>query len=475
MDKTGWRADLIRAKNDIPKPLFANAVIALRGAQCWQGALAFDLFAHQTMLVDVPPWQPWINAANFEPRPWTEQDDLALTHWLQTVEAIAVTPAVAAQAVELVARDRSYHPVQDYLLGVEHDGVFRLDTMLSAYFGTEQSEYTKLVGRNTMISAIARIFDPGCKVDTVMILEGNQGLKKSTAIKALFDPWFTDDINELGSKDASMQVAGVWCVELSELDAMSKAEQPKLKAFISRRDDRFRPPYGRRIVERQRSCILIGSTNCNDYLKDWTGARRFLPVNVTKIDVEGLQSDRDMLWAEARVLYEAGVPWWFTEETKSGIAAAALAKEEQEARYQADAWEPLIANYLDSRLHQPPDNPAYRVVIEHVFKNAIGLDEVKWDQAAMNRVARCMKRLGWERKQVTVEIKVQGKPQDKRVWFYVRPPTKDELVQDARQVEIDARKKAAETEPGSNITTLKQLAPVAADAVVMQETAVPQA
>ncbi|MET4442612.1 putative P-loop ATPase [Bradyrhizobium sp. GM2.2] len=474
MDKTGWRAELIRAKNDIPKPLFANAVLALRGAQCWQGVLAFDLFAHQTMLTDVPLWQPFIDAANFEPRPWSEQDDLALTHWLQTVEAIAVTPAVAAQAVELVARDRSYHPVQDYLLGLEHDGEFRLDTMLSTYFGAEQSEYTKLVGRNMMISAVARILGVGEKVDMMVILEGQQGLLKSTAIKTLFYPWFTDDIEQFGSKDASMQCAGVWCIEVGELDAISKTEASRIKSFISRINDRFRPPYGKRIIERPRSCIFIGSTNCNDYLKDWTGARRFLPVSVIKIDIEGLQRDRDMLWAEARILYEAGVAWWFTD-SETGKAAAAKAELEQEGRFQADPWEPLIANYLESRLHQPPDYPAYRVLIEHVFKNAIGLDEVKWDQAAMNRVARCMKRLGWARKQVTVEIKVQGKPQDKRVWFYVRPPTKDELVQDVRQEEIDARKKAAETEPGSNVTTLKQLAPVAADAVVMQETAEPQA
>lgn len=325
-----------------------------------------------------------------------------------------------------------------------------------------------------MISAIARILGIGEKVDMMVILEGPQGLLKSTAVRTLFYPWFTDDIEQFGSKDASMQCAGVWCIEVGELDAISKTEASRIKSFISRFNDRFRPPYGKRIIERPRSCIFIGTTNCNDYLKDWTGARRFLPVSVIKIDIEGLQRDRDMLWAEARILYEAGVAWWFTD-SETGKAAAAKAELEQEGRFQADPWEPLIANYLESRLHQPPDYPAYRILIEHVFKNAIGLDEVKWDQAAMNRVARCMKRLGWKRKQLTVEIKVQGKPQDKRVWFYVRPPTKDELVQDARQKEIDARKKAAETEPGSNITTLKQLAPAAADAVVMQETAVPQA
>ncbi|MCA6109592.1 virulence-associated E family protein [Bradyrhizobium cenepequi] len=432
MDKTGWRAELIRAKNDIPKPLLANVVIALRGAPCWRGVLAFDVFAHQTMLIGVPPWAPIIEEADFQPRPWTDQDDIAATHWLQTKEAIAVTPAVTAQAVELVARDRSFHPVQDYLLSVEHDGVARLDTMLSTYFGAEQSEYTKLVGRNMMIASVARIFDPGCKVDDMPIFEGPQGLMKSTAIKTLYYPWFTDDIEDFGSKDAAMQCAGVWCIEAGELDAMTKSEASKIKAFISRTDDRFRPPYGRRVIERPRSCIFIGTTNEANYLKDATGARRFQPVRVTKIDIEGLQRDRDMLWAGARVLYEAGAPWWFTEN-KTGKAAAAIAKDEQEARYQSDPWEPLIADYLDSRLHQPEmDNPAYQVDIHFVFTNAIGLDEQKWDQTAMNRVARCMGRLGWNRKQVTITAKVQGEKVKKRVWKYARVPTERELEMDAR-------------------------------------------
>nr|WP_164940473.1 VapE domain-containing protein [Bradyrhizobium zhanjiangense] len=306
-------------------------------------------------------------------------------------------------------------------------------------------------------------------------MESPQGLRKSTAIKELFDPWFTDDISELGTKDAAMQVGGVWCVELGELDALNKAEVSKVKAFISRRTDRFRPSYERRVIERPRSCIFVGSTNESGYLKDATGARRFLPVKVTKIDVEALQRDRDLLWAEACILYEEGAPWWFTNETPSGIAAASIAKDEQEARYQADPWERLIADYLDTRLHQPPSNPAYRVTVELVFRHAIGLDEVKWDQTAMNRVARCLKRLGWERKQVTYKVTVQGKEEAKRAWMYARQPTGEELKMDARQEEIDAAKKAAESEPDSNVTTLKRPAPASSDAVVIKEAAAPQA
>ena len=123
--------------------------------------------------------------------------------------------------------------------------MFRLDKMLSTYFGAEQSEYTKLVGRNMMISAIARILGIGEKVDMMVILEGPQGLLKSTAVRTLFYPWFTDDIEQFGSKDASMQCAGVWCIEVGELDAISKTEASRIKSFISRINDRFRPPYGR--------------------------------------------------------------------------------------------------------------------------------------------------------------------------------------------------------------------------------------
>jgi predicted P-loop ATPase len=266
------------------------------------------------------------------------------------------------------------------------------------------------------------------------IMEGKQGLMKSTAIKALFDPWFTDEIEQLGTKDASMQVAGVWGIEVSELDAMSKAEVSKVKAFLTRTTDRFRPPYGRRVTQHPRGCIFIGSTNSSNYLKDETGARRFLPVKVTKIDIEGLRRDRDQLWAEARVLYEAKTLWWFTSSDE-GIAAMAIAEEEQEARYQADAWERPIASYLDSRIHSD-DSRAYQVAVEAVFQNALDIkDRGRWDQAAMNRIARCMQRLGWVKKRVTIE--------DKRIWMYTRVPTENELKKDREWENIKVRNEAA--------------------------------
>jgi predicted P-loop ATPase len=222
ISNSSWRVDMICTKWGNPRPLLANAIMVLRNANCWQGVLAFDEFAYRIMLVAAPPWEKLRENVEFHSRAWIEQDDIAATEWLQLVEHVTVTPNVTAQAVELVARDRTYHPVRDYVRSCEWDGQHRLGTMPSTYFGAEQSAYTEAIGQMTMISAVARILDPGCQVDTMLILEGEQGLMKSTAIKTLFNPWFTDDIEQLGTKDASMQVAGVWGVEISELDAMSR-------------------------------------------------------------------------------------------------------------------------------------------------------------------------------------------------------------------------------------------------------------
>jgi predicted P-loop ATPase len=129
-----------------------------------------------------------------------------------------------------------------------------------------------------MISTVARIFEPGVKADCCLILEGEQGSGKSSALRTLAAPWFTDEIAELGSKDAALQSHGVWIIELAELDSMSRADVGRIKAFMSRSVDRFRPPYGKRLIESPRQCVFAGSVNHSDYLRDETGARRFWPV-----------------------------------------------------------------------------------------------------------------------------------------------------------------------------------------------------
>ena len=198
-----------------------------------------------------------------------------------------------------------------------------------------------------------------------------------------------------------MQTQGIWCAEIAELDAMSRGEVSKIKAFISRTTDRFRPPYGSRIIESDRACVFWGSTNAEDYLKDETGGRRFWPIKVGKINIDRLAADRDQLWAEAQILYGANVPWWLTKDRLQEQAA-----DHQRARYIGDPWEPSIDRYVRDQLGD--------ITVEKVLRDGLGLDLSRWTQIEMNRVARCLRSLGFRRHQ----RRVSGS--DKRVWVYVK-------------------------------------------------------
>jgi predicted P-loop ATPase len=200
------------------------------------------------------------------------------------------------------------------------------------------------VGARWLISAVARVFRPGAKADCCLILEGPQGIRKSTALRTIAGEYFTDELADLGSKDAAMQTRGVWIIELSELDNLGHAEVARIKAFISRTTDRFRPPYGMRLVESPGQCLFAGTVNHGAYLRDETGGRRFWPVVCGRIDVDALARDPDQLWAEAKVRFESGSVWWL--ETPDLVQ---LAADQQEARYEGDPWEEVIGPWLECR------------------------------------------------------------------------------------------------------------------------------
>jgi len=151
------------------------------------------------------------------------------------------------------------------------DGTNRLDTWLTTYLGAEDSNYVRAVGARWLISAIARIYRPGAKAYCCLILEGAQGSKKSTALKTLAGPYFADELADLGTKDSVLQTQGVWIIELSELDSLSRAEVGRIKAFMSRTTDRFRPPYCKRLIESPRQCVFAGSVKHSSYLRDDSG------------------------------------------------------------------------------------------------------------------------------------------------------------------------------------------------------------
>jgi predicted P-loop ATPase len=377
-----WQDELLRSKVSSDKndnsilPVLANAITALRLAPEWQGVLAYDEFRCNVVGVKPVPW------GALPKNGWTDQEDRLTAEWLQR-NRIFVSVEVASQAVETVAAQRRVHPVRDYLDTLKWDGAPRLARWLSTYLGVEESNYSYAVGARWMLSAVARIYRPGVKADCCLILEGPQGIKKSTALRTLAGEYFTDELADLGSKDAALQIRGVWIVEISELDSLVRSEIASIKAFMSRSADRFRPPFGRRVVECARQCVFAGTVNHTEYLRDETGARRFWPVLCGSIDIEALARDRDQLWAEAKHRYSSGEKWWLDTS-----ALVEIASEEQSARYQGDPWEEIIGPWLEVRSSTS---------VSEVLEKCVNKPQAQWTQADKNRVGRCLRTLGWER------------------------------------------------------------------------------
>jgi predicted P-loop ATPase len=411
-----WRTKLIRTEKGNLIACYENAALFLENHPDWLGVLGYNEFTGGYEVRNHPP-EP-ISAL-----PGAEIEDhfeTELIRWYER-QGLMAKPELISRTVDAVARKNAFHPVREYLESLPAwDGVSRIGTWLTDYCGVESSDkdpniYAGAIGEKYLISAVARVYVPGCKCDHTLVLEGSQGAKKSTAVKILAgDDWFTDQIADFGNKDASMQLRGVWMVELAELDAVIRADPARTKSFLTQQHERFRLPYGRRVVKIPRQCVFVGTTNQDTWLKDETGGRRFWPVRCGDIDEDGLRRDRDQLWAEALYKYRAGTTIWLDEQ--SLIRAA---EEEQRGRVVEDPWLRLIEAFVENQ----QDFTSVAAVL-----TALGIDLQKWDQAAANRVARCLKLLRWRR--VKRRLKTAEQPPEaddltprgkKYEWSYVPP------------------------------------------------------
>jgi len=370
-----WRNSLIKSDKGKILPLTANALTALREAPEWHGVVGFNRFALRAEALRPPPWN------GGERGSWSDESDLLTTEWMER-HGICISDSRISKAVLTVAHENDFHPVHEYLGKLVWDKVDRVSDWLTPYCGVDPSDYTRAVGVCWLISAVARIFEPGCKADHALVLEGPQGLGKSTVFQILGGEFYSDDIADLGTKDAALGTTGAWIIELAELAAMGRTEIEKIKSFISRTTDRFRPPYGRHLIEVSRACVFAGSVNLNRYLKDETGGRRFWPVVCGNVlNLAALRRDRDQLWAEAVVRYNQKQRWWLDQ--MSLIQAASL---EQEDRYQSDPWESLIERWLLGH-----DECTTADVLIQAVQKVSG----QWTRADEIRVGLILGRLGW--------------------------------------------------------------------------------
>jgi putative DNA primase/helicase len=244
-----------------------------------------------------------------------------------------------------------------------------------------------------MISCVARIMQPGAKVDTVLILAGPQGYGKSTFFRALAGAeWFRDSAIDLRNKDAYMALRGAWLYEMAELAAMRPRDAETVKAFLSAQVDHYRPPYGRHQVEQARQCVFVGTTNEPSFLNDPTGARRFWPATVERMPrTAEVERDRVQLWAEAVEAYKANERWWLELNESIDLGDA------HEQYQHEDPWQPKIARWLDD-----PTNSNRGFTVEDVLNHAIKRDDDKQTKGDEMRVGGILTAIGYSRKRAQV-------------------------------------------------------------------------
>ena len=385
-----WRHSLLRNDKGNVLPILANALIALREAPVWQGAFAWNEFSSRATVMRHLPG-PRHNGLAI-PRELGEADISRVTDWLQH-QGIRVSSGTTLEAIRTVADHHRFHPVREYLLGLRWDRAPRIDRWLIDHLGAEDNNLNKAFGAKWMIGCVARVMQPGCKLDTALILESRQGLMKSTALSTLGSPWFTDHMPELGSKDAMEQLQGVWIIELAELSSLGRAEAGRIKAFLSTRVDRFRPSYGRTAADHPRQCAFGGSINPggSGYLRDETGNRRFWCVRCAvgwpddrRVDIAALAAQRDQLWAEAVHRYQQHEPWWLDTTAEAQAEAAA------EERFENDSREYLVRNYLRGR--------SYTRMTELFGESCLNIPTDRQTRATQMEIGRIMAVIKWTRR-----------------------------------------------------------------------------
>jgi len=334
----------------------------------------------------------------------TDDDIIMLKCHLSMTYQWETTVSLLYEGVIFVAKECAYHPVKNYLNSLTWDNTPRIDRWLIDYAGAEDNDYVRAVSRKFLLAAISRIFNPGCKFDHMVILEGDQGIGKSTMCSVLGGEWYKElSLFAERDKDTVDAMRGVWIVEISELANFKRAEAESVKAFISRQVDRVRLSYARLTQNFPRQCVFIGTINPDEdgYLKDRTGNRRFWPVACTKSDFKGIALVRDQIWAESYNEFKKGGFTLYMEGNQ--LTQAMSAQKEREI---TEPWTETIESWLSIPANANSQHTSMEIAI-----GALELDAAKVGQWEKIRISQAMKALGWKNKLYKISKKVLRK------WF----------------------------------------------------------
>lgn len=342
------------------------------------------------MLAAHPKGQPRLNMLSGKAE-WpdgsviTDADEMELQGWLVAQpydQRVRVGVEAVHGGIMLAAERNKHEPVQSYLGSLTWDGTPRLASFAETYLGSDSSDYAASVVRCFFVGAVARAMAPGCQMDTMLILEGEQGARKSSLLRALASgAWFSSSQITIGKEpDCYQKLNGVWLYELGEVDDQlgDPKRQQQIKAYLTDRVDHYRPSYGRNVVSRPRRNVFVGTTNQRGYLVDSTGARRHHGLLCGEIDLAAVERDRDQLWAEATHIYRQGVPWWL-DAVEEGVAKTHAAE-----RYTADPWEDRVRTFLE---------PREETTVGDIL-DAMGVERGRQDRSHATRVGIIVRRIG---------------------------------------------------------------------------------
>ena len=387
VEDDSWLSELDIDKAGKLRVTARNLALIFHNDPALKGKFSYNQFRHAVTANDALPWNDWTPC----PRDWTDPDDAALRNYFDLKYGMNGNGKISDMFTQTAMEHRT-DDVQDYLAGLSWDNVPRVDALLVKYLLADDTPYTRAVTRKTLVAAVARAMDPGCKFDPVLTLVGAQGIAKSMFVDILGGPWYNDSIQTFTGKEAQEQLRGSWLVEIPEVDRFStKFDSAIVKQFITRRDDIFRESYGRRTASHPRRCIFIATTNNPEFLVDASGNRRWWLVHCHATtqkrgaDMGQLQKDRDQVWAEAKALWQLGEPLKLPPELEN--TAAQL----QESAQVDDSWRGEIVEFLEKPI---PWDWAKRSVDDRLIwwatagRDSTGADLVKRETVCVAEIWR---------------------------------------------------------------------------------------
>lgn len=370
--KALWdRLEINYPDKGVPACNVDNVVKVLEGFSEFKEGIWFDNFQRRIFTT----WKS-------KKREWTDADDLQIQRFMQNKIGLTRTAKQTVQdAVSLHAHNNRTNEFEEWIKSLTWDGVERCEYFFDNYMGAPHGDYCRAVSKSFWVGMVARGCSPGCQLDTMIILEGEQGTFKSSALRAIGGKWFSEVHKSVKDTDFPLIFHGKLLLEFGEFNSFRRAEINAIKGIVTNRIDRLRSPYGKRFEDYPRTCSFVATTNDDAYLGDVTGARRFLPIRTSKIDLEDIIKFREQFFAEAYQLFKAGTPWWIFPES---------AKDEQEIRRQTDEWELPLRDNLEADLRS-------QFTIWEIAKEFLDIPLPDLNKPTQQRIGQCLRAIGLER------------------------------------------------------------------------------